>query len=99
MLRIADILLQYGKKVIFGTTTPTHPEYPYHELERIKLYNATLVPELQKKGVIINDLFATMVDHRIDGICEDQIHLNEYGIEICAEQVVKTICDVLKERD
>ena len=99
ILRIADILLQYGKKVIFATTTPTHPDYPYHELERIKLYNDTVVPELQKKGVIINDLFAAMVDHRIDGICEDQIHLNEKGIDICAEQVLKTIRDVLKEQE
>ena len=96
MLRIADILLQYGKKVIFATTTPTHPDYPYHELERIKLYNDTLVPKLQEKGVIINDLFAIMEEHRIDGIREDdQIHLNDYGIALCVEQVVETIREAL----
>lgn len=96
MLRIADILLQYGKKVIFATTTPTHPDYPYHELERIKLYNDTLVPKLQEKGVIINDLFAIMEEHRIDGIREDdKIHLNDYGIELCVEQVLETIREAL----
>lgn len=99
MLRIADILLQYGKKVIFATTTPTHPDYTYAAYERTIEYNNSLVPELEKRGVIINDLFATMDEHRIDGICEDQIHLNEKGIDICAEQVVKTIRDVLKEQE
>lgn len=97
MLRIADILLQYSKTVIFATITPTHPDYPYHEIERIKLYNDTLVPELHKKGVMINDLFTTMVEHRIDGICEDLIHLNEYGIALCATQVTKAIQKAIDE--
>lgn len=91
MLRIADILLSYGNTVIFATTTPTHPEYPYHDFERIRLYNETIIPELQKKGVIINDLFGAMREHRTDGICEDQIHLNEFGIDICAERVLSAI--------
>lgn len=91
MLRIADILQQWGAKIIFATTTPTHPDYEYHTLERIKQYNDALVPELQKKGIKINDLFEAMLEHRIDGICEDQIHLNEYGIEICAERVFDAI--------
>lgn len=97
MLRIADILLKYGKKVIFATTTPTHPDYPYHDLQRIKLYNDSLVEKLEKKGVIINDLFAIMQEHKIDGICEDQIHLNELGIELCAKQVADTILEALNK--
>lgn len=97
MLRIADILLEWGCKVVFATTTPTHPDYTYAAYERTIEYNNSLVPELEKRGVIINDLFATMDEHRIDGICEDQIHLNENGINICAEQVVKAIHGALKE--
>ena len=50
MLRIADILLSYGKTVIFATTTPTHPDYPYNKLEDIQKYNDALVPELEKKA-------------------------------------------------
>ncbi len=95
MLRIADILQKWCKKVIFATTTPTHPEYPYHELERIKLYNDTLVPLLEEKGIKINDLFSAMVDHQIDGICEDQIHLSDYGKEICIERVLNAIKEEL----
>ncbi len=95
MVRIADILLKWTKKVIFATTTPTHPEYPYHALERIKQYNDTLVPHLVERGIKINDLFSAMVDHQIDGICEDQIHLSELGKEICSEKVIQSIREVL----
>lgn len=97
MVRIADILLQWTKNqnVIFATTTPTHPEYPYHELDRIKLYNDTLVPHLVKRGIKINDLAAAMEGHEVDGICEDQIHLSELGKEICTDRVISAIREAL----
>lgn len=95
MVRIADILLGWTKNVIFATTTPTHPDYPYHEADRIKLYNDTLVPHLVKRGIKINDLSAAMAGHELDGICEDQLHLNDLGIEICSERVVSAIREVL----
>lgn len=98
MLRIADLLLQYGKKVIFATTTPTHPDYPHHTIERIRSYNEALVPLLRQRGIAINDLFSLMEDHRIDGICEDQIHLNQLGIDLCAAQTVGSILEALGER-
>lgn len=97
MLRIAVLLQSYGKKVIFATSTPTHPDYPYHTLERIQRYNEALVPALRERGVEINDLFSVMVNHRIDGICEDQIHLSPVGIELCAEQTAHAIKQALGE--
>lgn len=98
MLRIAQLLQSYGKKVIFATTTPTHPDYPYHKLERIQHYNETLVPLLRERGVEINDLFSVMIDHRHDGICEDLIHLNPVGIELCATQTASAIQKALGEQ-
>lgn len=95
MLRIADILLKWGKTVIFATTTPTHPDYEYAAYDRTIAYNAMLTAELKKRGVIINDLFSLMDEHRLDGICEDLIHLNDKGIELCANQVAKTIREAL----
>ena len=97
MLRIADLLRSYGKKVIFATTTPTHPDYPYHTLERIQRYNGTIVPLLQARGVEVNDLFSVMIDHRYDGICEDLIHLNDLGIRLCADQTARVISKALGE--
>ena len=55
------------------------------------------MPVLRARGVEINDLFSVMVDHRIDGICEDQIHLNDLGIELCAEQTAQMIKKALGE--
>ena len=96
MTRIADILIGWGCKVIFATITPTHPEYPYHDLNRIKAYNTALVPELVKRGVKINDLNALMEGHEVDGIREDdQIHLNDLGIELCSKKVLETILEEL----
>lgn len=95
MTRIADILLETGAKLIFATSTPQHPDYSFNENARIKAYNDAVVPELEKRGVLINDLNELMEGHEIDGILEDQVHLNELGIELCAEQVVRKIREVL----
>lgn len=90
-LRIVSILQSWGCKMIFATTTPTHPDYQYHSDERIRQYNQVLAKELQEKGVYINDLYAAMSEYRIDSLREDQLHLNEKGIEICAACVAKAV--------
>ena len=97
MLRLVRIMKGFAPKLIFATTAPVHPDFPHHSNERIKLFNDTLVPELQKQGVIINDLYTPMLPHCIDGITEDMIHLNELGIRICAEQTERMIREAMKE--
>lgn len=98
MTRIADILLSRHEKVIFATTTPTnnHPEFMgNHNIER---YNALIVPILEKKGVIINDLYpllAADVDKYIRS--DDYIHLTEAGIDVAAKQVAEVISNVASE--
>lgn len=100
MTRIADILLSRHEKVIFATTTPTnnHPEFRgNHNIER---YNALIVPILEKKGIIINDLYTPMasdVERYIRS--DDHIHLTEAGIEVCAKQVADVIMKVASELD
>lgn len=91
MLRVAEELLKITPNVIFATTTPVHPEYPYNSNEVIKRYNAVLVPKLQKMGIRINDLHSLISQDAEGYICEDQIHLNEKGAMLCAEQVVNAI--------
>ena len=56
-----------------------------------------MVPLLQKEGVVINDLFSVMLPHRIDGIVEDKIHLNDLGIRLCAEQTARIIRQTIKD--
>ena len=96
VLRIAKMLLNITKKVIFATTTPVHPEYPHNKNEDIARFNALVVPKLQELGIRINDL-NTLVAEDIEGnICEDKIHLTKLGAERCAKQVAALIEEELK---
>ena len=91
ILRIADLLLKKYDKVIFATTTPVASQNSYNSNANIERYNALVVPALQAKGVIINDLYK-LVSSDIDRyICDDHIHLTAKGIEACSEQVTAII--------
>jgi len=92
MLRIADLLLKITPKVIFATTTPVRDNYPYQSSDDIAAMNEAIVPELIKKGIVINDLFSTVYPVKERVIRDDDlIHLNEEGIKICSEQVYQAI--------
>ena len=92
MLYIADRLLEITPNVIFATTTPVTEEHPNIQNADIVRYNELIVPELQKKGILINDLHvlvASDVDQYIRK--DDNIHLTDVGIDVCANQVVSVI--------
>ena len=91
MLRIARLLKQITPNVIFATTTPTHPEYPYTHNDKIDRYNEIIVPKLKDMGVVINDLGSAIKANIPEYICDDQIHLSEKGAQVTAELVVKAI--------
>lgn len=97
MKRIARILLRLSKNVVFATTTPTKPKHKDQNNEEIDAYNAAVVPELRKMGVIINDL-ASFVKEDINGyICDDLIHLSAKGIDACANQIASFIKNTLEK--
>lgn len=92
MLRIADILIKRYDKVIFATTTPVTVQNSYNKNSDIERYNALIVPFLKEKGIIINDLYQLIlsdIDKYISK--EDNIHLSDEGIRVCAVQVADTI--------
>jgi len=91
MLRVASELLKITPNVIFATTTPVHPDYPYNSNEVICRYNAAIVPKLQAMGIRINDLHSIVAANIPEYICEDQIHLSAAGTQACAQQVVAMI--------
>lgn len=91
ILRIADILLARHEVVIFATTTPVKAENRYNRLEDIKHYNDLIVPKLQEKGVLINDLYALTAADIDRYVAEDTLHLSEEGIALCAKQVAEVI--------
>ncbi len=92
MLRIADILLSKYDKVIFATTTPVTEQNKHNKNADIEKYNDLIVPLLEEKGVIINDLYK-LVSSDIDQYIrkDDNIHLTDEGIAVCAKQVADTI--------
>lgn len=92
MLRIAELLTQRYDKVIFATTTPVTDQNRHNRNENIARYNALIVPLLQEKGILINDLYHTLaqdIDRYIRK--DDNIHLTEEGIDVCAKQVADAI--------
>ena len=94
MSRLADLLLKRCKKLIFATTTPINPIYPYNSNCMVEAFNAAVVPVLEAKGVIINDLYGLLKDDIEGNLCEDLLHLSQKGIDICAGQVEKVIREV-----
>ena len=92
MVRIAKILKTYSKTVIFATITPVTDANPYNKNSRIMEMNRLVVPALEKEGVLINDLFGLVYPKLDDYIRkDDNIHLTDAGIEVCAQQVAAAI--------
>ena len=91
ILRIADILISRGKTVIFATTTPVRPENRHNRTDVIARYNAAVVPLLEEKGVLINDLYSVVAQDIYENVCDDTIHLSPAGIRRCAESTADAI--------
>ena len=96
MLRIASELKKITPYVIFATTTPVHPEYPYNSNAVIERYNQVLVPKLLEMGLWINDSHSVVAPNVDAYICPDKIHLTDAGAQACAERVVAVIKDCAK---
>ena len=92
MLRIADILTSRYEKVIFATITPVTERNEYNKNSVIERYNDLIVPLLEKKGVIINDLYG-LLSKNVDKYIrqDDNIHLSEAGIKVCSRQIADII--------
>ena len=91
ILRIADLLQAKGKSVVFATTTPVRPENRHNRNNVIARYNAAVVPLLEEKGVLINDLYAAVAEDVYGNVCDDTIHLSPSGIRRCAESTAAAI--------
>ena len=87
MTRVAKRLLTITPNVIFSTTTPVTPRLSYENNDRIKKYNAAVVPVLRKLGITVNDLYSFVEPHIDEYFKDDNIHLNELGSEDCAKEI------------
>lgn len=96
MLRIATILKSRYDAVIFATTTPVNDEYQYNKNSDIVRFNSLVVPELEKIGVVINDLHSLVAQDVHKYIGPDMIHLSDEGVDVCAHAVAEKIRAVAK---
>lgn len=96
MLRTLKVLRKTTDKIIFATTTPVTEQNPYNSNKVIDEFNAYIVPKLMAEGVVINDLNA-LVSSDIDRYIrkDDNIHLTDEGIDLCAAAVCEKIKSVL----
>ncbi len=69
--------------------------HQYNSNDMIRLYNSSVVPELESMGIIINDLYS-VVEPNVDTFIrkDDYIHLTQTGIDACAKHVASFIKDV-----
>jgi hypothetical protein len=97
--RIATILLNKTKRLIFATTTPVWPEMFGSDLTRrrknedICEYNRTVTDLLRKHGVEINDLHSYFIKDIKHYILEDMVHLTERGVHFSAKCIAEMIID------
>ena len=97
MKRIASILLERHDKVIFATTTPVNPSLGQVSNTDIDRYNEIIVPELEKMGVIINDLHSVIADDIDKYIGPDLLHPTPVGSFKLAQQAAKMVEQVAKQ--
>lgn len=89
-------------KIILATITPTRKEKENNEISKhylsvIEKYNEKLVETLKNQVDDINDLFKIVLPEMDRMICDDYVHLTEYGKEKCADAVVESIKKIIKE--
>ena len=89
--RIATILLEKTRRLIFATTTPVWPEqftsgsiHP-RKNEEIREYNQAATELVVKLGIEINDLHSQLETDIKKYICQDMVHLTEEGSNLCAK--------------
>lgn len=100
-LRIWSFFKETGAKLIFATTTPVLPENDGGmdcriTPESIDRLNTLIIPELQKRGVYINDLSYEMKKAPELYIKEDGIHLSPRGMELCGNMTAAKILSVTR---
>lgn len=98
MQRILNVLRKEcpNAKIILATITPTRKEKEYKKESRhfvgvISRYNDKLLEALRNQVDGINDLYNVVLPEVNEMICDDYIHLNEYGKEKCAASVIQAI--------
>lgn len=95
--RIAGILAQRTRRLVFATTTPVWPEqfasgsvHPRRDQD-IRAYNIAATDLCHRLGIEVNDLYTPVAQDVRRYISSDMVHLTEAGIDLCARRVAALI--------
>ena len=94
---ILSHLKQITGKIIWATITPISPNRAFVEeawswrQEEIDQYNESAMSLMTARGVKVNDLHRLVTADYEKNLAEDQLHLSEAGIEICAQAVAAAV--------
>lgn len=91
------LLRKTGAKVIWATTTPVHPDFPFRQdrwswrNEEIDRYNDAARKIMEAQDVPINDLHS-LIRHGPPGLFKDDLlHLSDKGARLCAEATTRIL--------
>ena len=88
---------QITEKIIWATITPIRPNRAFVEeawswrQEEIDQYNESAMSLMTAKGVKVNDLHRLVTADYEKYLGEDQLHLSEAGIEVCAQAAAAAV--------
>lgn len=84
-------------KIIWATITPVNPALPTTKNEDIDEYNEVARKIMEKHGIPVNDLHATMAAHPEYIRPDDLIHETEEGARVLAKQIKEAVLNALAE--
>ena len=98
---ILDRLTALTSKVIWATSTPVHPDWPFNDTgwswrnEEIDQYNEVALELMQSRDVPVNDLHTLVWDNVSEFLSEDLLHLSDAGQKACAKAVADCVLPML----
>lgn len=104
--RIIKLCKANSTFVVFATTAPlpkpihatdnsgTGAEMCYDNNSVVK-YNQTAFEVMKKEKVLVNDMYSLLLRDKNYYKCDDNLHLSEEGYQVCAEQIVKIVKELI----
>lgn len=93
--RIAVEMKHYCNNIIFATTTPVRKGFNDTSNETIDRYNAEAVGLMKNLGISVNDLNSVIRPETEMCLCDDLLHLNDYGTEKSAQHIAGLLSKTL----
>ena len=84
-------LEKHCNNIIFASTTSAVEGGCGQYSRHIRKINEIIMPFVREKNLMVSDLYAITAGHEAELLQSDGVHLNEFGIDLCSELIVKNI--------